>query len=211
MENKQKIIHDIMTLAPVIPVVVVEEVGSAVALARALVAGGLPAIEVTLRTPIAMEALKAIADEVEGAFVGAGTVVTPAQIKQVEAAGAKFMVSPGVSENLLDAADDSALPLLPGTATASEVMNLGERGYSHMKFFPGSLAGGAPYLKALSGPLPQYSFCPTGGVSLANASEYLALQNVLCVGGSWVAPKNLVEAGDWDAITKLASDAVKLK
>ncbi|PCI03941.1 MAG: keto-deoxy-phosphogluconate aldolase [Hyphomicrobiales bacterium] len=211
MENKQKIIHDIMTLAPVIPVVVVEEVASAVALARALVAGGLPAIEVTLRTPIAMEALKAIADEVEGAFAGAGTVVTPAQIKQVEAAGAKFMVSPGAAANLLDAADDSALPLLPGTATASEVMTLGERGYSHMKFFPGSLAGGAPYLKALSGPLPQYSFCPTGGVSLANASEYLALQNVLCVGGSWVAPKNLVEAGDWDAITKLASDAAALK
>lgn len=211
MENKQKIIHNIMTLAPVIPVVVVEEVASAVALARALVAGGLPAIEVTLRTPIAMEALKAIADEVEGAFAGAGTVVTPAQIKQVEAAGAKFMVSPGAAANLLDAADDSALPLLPGTATASEVMALGERGYSHMKFFPGSLAGGAPYLKALSGPLPQYSFCPTGGVSLANASEYLALQNVLCVGGSWVAPKNLVEAGDWDAITKLASDAASLK
>lgn len=211
MENKQKIIHEIMTLAPVIPVVVVEEVASAVALARALVAGGLPAIEVTLRTPIAMEALKAIADEVEGAFAGAGTVVTPAQIKQVEAAGAKFMVSPGAAANLLDAADDSALPLLPGTATASEVMALGERGYSHMKFFPGSLAGGAPYLKALSGPLPQYSFCPTGGVSLANASEYLALQNVLCVGGSWVAPKNLVEAGDWDAITKLASDAAALK
>ena len=211
MENKQKNIHDIMTLAPVIPVVVVEEVASAVALARALVAGGLPAIEVTLRTPIAMEALKAIADEVEGAFAGAGTVVTPAQIKQVEAAGAKFMVSPGTAANLLDAADDSALPLLPGTATASEVMALGERGYSHMKFFPGSLAGGAPYLKALSGPLPQYSFCPTGGVSLANANEYLALKNVLCVGGSWVAPKNLVEAGDWDAITKLASNAAALK
>ncbi|MFK5977981.1 MAG: bifunctional 4-hydroxy-2-oxoglutarate aldolase/2-dehydro-3-deoxy-phosphogluconate aldolase [Rhizobiaceae bacterium] len=211
MENKQKIIHNIMTLAPVIPVVVVEEIGNAVALARALVAGGLPAIEVTLRTPIAMEALKVIADEVEGAFVGAGTVITAAQIREIEAAGAKFMVSPGVAANLLDAADDSALPLLPGTATASEVMALGERGYSHMKFFPGSLAGGAPYLKALSGPLPQYNFCPTGGVSLANASEYLALKNVLCVGGSWVAPKNLVEAGDWDAITKLASDATALK
>ncbi|MBL4600995.1 MAG: bifunctional 4-hydroxy-2-oxoglutarate aldolase/2-dehydro-3-deoxy-phosphogluconate aldolase [Rhizobiaceae bacterium] len=211
MENKQKIIHDIMLLAPVIPVVVVEEVGHAVKLAKALVAGGLPAIEVTLRTPVALEALKAIAEEVEGAFAGAGTVVTPAQIKQVEEAGAKFMVSPGVSENLLDAADDSPLPLLPGTATASEVMRLGERGYGHMKFFPGSLAGGAPYLKALSGPLPDYRFCPTGGVSLANAGEYLGLQNVLCVGGSWVAPKNLVEARDWDGITKIAREAAGLK
>ena len=211
MENKQKIIHDIMLLAPVIPVVVVEEVGHAVKLAKALVAGGLPAIEVTLRTSVALEALKAIAEEVEGAFAGAGTVVTPAQIKQVEEAGAKFMVSPGVSENLLDAADDSPLPLLPGTATASEVMRLGERGYGHMKFFPGSLAGGAPYLKALSGPLPDYRFCPTGGVSLANAGEYLGLQNVLCVGGSWVAPKNLVEAGDWDGITKIAREAAGLK
>lgn len=211
MENKQKIIRDIMLLAPVIPVVVVEEVGHGVKLAKALVAGGLPAIEVTLRTPVALEALKAIAEEVEGAFAGAGTVVTPAQIKQVEEAGAKFMVSPGVSENLLDAADDSPLPLLPGTATASEVMRLGERGYGHMKFFPGSLAGGAPYLKALSGPLPDYRFCPTGGVSLANAGEYLGLQNVLCVGGSWVAPKNLVEAGDWDGITKIAREAAGLK
>jgi len=211
MENKQKIIHDIMLLAPVIPVVVVEDVGHAVKLAKALVAGGLPAIEVTLRTSVALEALKAIAEEVEGAFAGAGTVVTPAQIKQVEEAGAKFMVSPGVSENLLDAADDSPLPLLPGTATASEVMRLGERGYGHMKFFPGSLAGGAPYLKALSGPLPDYRFCPTGGVSLANAGEYLGLQNVLCVGGSWVAPKNLVEAGDWDGITKIAREAAGLK
>lgn len=200
-----------MLLAPVIPVVVVEEVGHAVKLAKALVAGGLPAIEVTLRTPVALEALKAIAEEVEGAFAGAGTVVTPAQIKQVEEAGAKFMVSPGVSENLLDAADDSPLPLLPGTATASEVMRLGERGYGHMKFFPGSLAGGAPYLKALSGPLPDYRFCPTGGVSLANAGEYLGLQNVLCVGGSWVAPKNLVEARDWDGITKIAREAAGLK
>lgn len=211
MENKQKIIHDIMLLAPVIPVVVVEDVGHAVKLAKALVAGGLPAIEVTLRTSVALEALKAIAEEVEGAFAGAGTVVTPAQIKQVEEAGAKFMVSPGVSENLLDAADDSPLPLLPGTATASEVMRLGERGYGHMKFFPGSLAGGAPYLKALSGPLPDYRFCPTGGVSLANAGEYLGLQNVLCVGGSWVAPKNLVEARDWDGITKIAREAAGLK
>lgn len=211
MENKQKIIREIMLLAPVIPVVVVEEVGHAVDLARALVAGGLPAIEVTLRTPAALEALRVIADEVEGAFAGAGTVVTPAQIAQVEKAGAKFMVSPGVAPNLLDAAADSALPLLPGTATASEVMVLGERGYNHMKFFPGSLAGGAPYLKAIAGPLPQYSFCPTGGISLANASEYLTLDNILCVGGSWVAPKNLVEAGDWAGITKLASEAAKLK
>lgn len=211
MENKQKTIREIMTLAPVIPVIVIEDVGKAVDIARALVAGGLPAIEITLRTPLALEALKVISNEVEGAFAGAGTVVTPAQIKQVEDAGAKFMVSPGASVNLLDAADDSALPLLAGTATTSEIMALGERGYSHMKFFPGSLAGGAPYLKALSGPLPQFSFCPTGGVSLANAGEYLALANVLCVGGSWVAPNNLVEDGDWDAITKLASDASKLR
>ncbi len=208
---KQQQVEALMCAAPVIPVVIVDDPAKAVIMARALVAGGLPAIEVTLRTPRALECLAAIASEVEGAIPGAGTVLEPAQIEAVEKAGARFMVSPGTSPRLLDAADDSATPLLPGTATASEIMTLGERGYRHLKFFPASLAGGAPYLKALSSPLPQFRFCPTGGVSMSNARDYLALPNVLCVGGSWVAPVDAVEAGDAAAIEKLAREACGLK
>lgn len=208
---KQKILEAMMKAAPVIPVVIIDDPRKAVMMARALVAGGLPAIEVTLRTPRALECLAAIAAEVEGAIPGAGTVLEPAQIEAVTAAGAKFMVSPGTSPRLLDAADDSSVPLLPGTATASEIMALGERGYRHLKFFPASVAGGAPYLKALSSPLPQFRFCPTGGISLANAREYLALPNVLCVGGSWVAPAEAVEKGDSAAIEELARQAASLR
>jgi len=200
-----------MKAAPVIPVVVADDVANAVLLARALVEGGLPAIEVTLRTPVAIEALRAISAQVEGAIPGAGTVLDANQIAAVEKAGAKFMVSPGASPNLMDAAEDSSIPLLPGVATAGEMMTLGERGYRHLKFYPASLAGGAPYLKALSAPLPQYKFCPTGGIGPDNARDYLGLDNVLCVGGSWVAPQALVEAGDWPGITRLAKAAARLK
>ncbi len=208
---KQNILEAMMKAAPVIPVVIIDDPRKAVIMARALVAGGLPAIEVTLRTPRALECLAAIAAEVEGAIPGAGTVLEPAQIEAVAAAGAQFMVSPGTSPKLLDAAGESPVPLLPGTATASEIMALGERGYRHLKFFPASVAGGAPYLKALSSPLPQFRFCPTGGISLANARDYLALPNVLCVGGSWVAPAEAVEKGDSAAIEELARQAVSLR
>lgn len=209
--EKQSQLEALMKAAPVIPVVIVDDPKKAVLMARALVAGGLPAIEVTLRTARALECLSAIASDVEGAIPGAGTVLDASQIAAVENAGAKFMVSPGVSSKLLDAADDGPLPLLPGTATASEMMQLGERGYVHVKFFPASLAGGAPYLKAVSSPLPRFRICPTGGISLANATDYLALPNVLCVGGSWVAPKNLIDDDDWEGIEKLAKEAAALK
>jgi 2-dehydro-3-deoxyphosphogluconate aldolase/(4S)-4-hydroxy-2-oxoglutarate aldolase len=208
--TKQHVLEAMMRAAPVIPVVIVDDPHKAVVMARALVAGGLPAIEVTLRTPRALECLAAIASEVEGAIAGAGTVLEPGQIKEVEDAGAQFMVSPGTSPRLLDAAEDSAVPLLPGTATASEIMALGERGYRHLKFFPASLAGGHAYLKALSSPLPHFRFCPTGGISMANAKDYLGLPNVLCVGGSWVAPADAIESGDSAAIEALARAAAQL-
>ncbi len=210
MDEKQKAVSTVMRAAPVIPVVVIDDVKAAVSLARALVAGGIPAIEVTLRTPNALECLRAIAGEVEGAIPGAGTVLTPDQIAAVEKAGAKFMVSPGTAPGLLDAAADSAVPLLPGAVTASEMMAALEQGYRHLKFFPASQAGGADYLKALSSPLPQIAFCPTGGVSVGNAADYLALPNVLCVGGSWLAPAKRIAEEDWAGITQIATEAASL-
>ena len=208
--EKDRVTEKIMTLAPVIPVVTVANVAQAVNLARALVAGGLPAIEVTLRTPEAITAIEAIANEVEGAMVGAGTLINGAQVKAVIKAGAKFMVSPGSAPNLLASVRDCPLPLLPGVSSASEAMQLGEMGYTYLKFFPAGPAGGPEFLKSLGAPLPQFKFCPTGGVNRKNAEDYLKLANVLCVGGSWVAPSSLVERGDWQAITKLASAAATL-
>ena len=208
--DKDQTTKMVMTAAPVIPVVTVNDTKSAVNLAKALVAGGLPSIEVTLRTPGAMDAIRAITNEVEGAITGAGTVINAEQVKEVQEAGGKFMVSPGFSPKLLDAVEDSPLPLLAGVSSASEAMQLGERGYTYLKFFPAGPAGGPTYLKALGAPLPKFKFCPTGGVSLKNAHDYLSLSNVLCVGGSWVAPSSLVENEDWGAITKLASDAAAL-
>ena len=201
--------REICLLAPVIPVLVVDDAGSAASLAKALVAGGLPALEVTLRTPAALDAIRAMAD-VEGGVVGAGTLVTPADVRAAKAAGAKFGVSPGATDALMKACEDEDLPLLPGAATASEAMKLLERGYDVMKFFPAEASGGAPALKAIGGPLPQISFCPTGGVSTGNLNDYLSLPNVLCAGGSWVAPASLVDAGEWDQIEKLAADAITL-
>jgi len=209
--DKNSVVEKTMLAAPVIPVVVIDDVQKSIGLAKALVAGGLPAIEITLRTPNALDCIKAVVQEVEGAIAGAGTVLDESQMNAVEAAGAKFMVSPGASPRLLDAADQCSVPLLPGAATSSEMMALGERGYTHLKFFPAEAAGGANYLKSIGSPLPQFKICPTGGVSLANASAYLALSNVLCVGGSWVAPTNLIERENWDAITKLAREASQLK
>ncbi|MFS8201648.1 bifunctional 4-hydroxy-2-oxoglutarate aldolase/2-dehydro-3-deoxy-phosphogluconate aldolase [Streptomyces sp. CWNU-52B] len=200
----------VLELAPVVPVVVVEDVSDAVPLARALVAGGLPAIEVTLRTPVALDAIRAIADEVPGAVVGAGTVISPAQVADCVAAGARFLVSPGWTDVLLDAMKASGVPFLPGVSTTSEVVALLERGVHDMKFFPAQAAGGTAYLKALAGPLPQARFCPTGGIGPTVAPEYLALPNVLCVGGSWMLPADAIAAGDWARVERLAREAAAL-
>jgi 2-dehydro-3-deoxyphosphogluconate aldolase/(4S)-4-hydroxy-2-oxoglutarate aldolase len=208
--DKQTQIDAVMLAAPVIPVVVVNDPKIAVRLAQALVAGGIPAIEVTLRTPRALECLGAIASEVEGAMAGAGTVLDARQIAMVEKAGGRFLVSPGASPGLLEAAEDSPLPLLPGAATASEAMALGERGYRRLKFFPAEQAGGAAYLAALAAPLPQFRFCPTGGIGPKNAGDYLKLANVACVGGSWIVPADRIAAGDFEAIRKLAAAAAAL-
>ncbi len=211
MGEKTEKLLSTLKLQPVVPVLIVEDAKTAVPLARALVAGGLKAIEITLRTDAALEAVRLVAQEVEGAVVGAGTILNAAHYAAAVDAGSQFIVSPGTTQELLDVARDSDIPLLPGAATASEVMALREEGYKVLKFFPAEQAGGAAYLKALSSPLAGTLFCPTGGISLKNAMDYLSLPNVVCVGGSWVAPKELVSAGDWAGITKLASEACALK
>ena len=200
----------IVNLAPVIPVVLLEDAAQAVPLARALVAGGLRAIEITLRTQAAIAAIESIASEVEGAIVGAGTVLSKGQLIAAARAGAQFIVSPGVNADLLAAADDSPVPFLPGSATPSEAMALMDAGYTIQKFFPAEQSGGIAYLKALAAPVPAVSFCPTGGVDAKNAAAYLALENVVCVGGSWVTPKNALAANDFAQIEKLAHAASKL-
>lgn len=201
----------LLDLAPVVPVVVIDEVETAVPLARALVAGGLPVIEVTLRTAAALEAIAAIAAEVPDAVIGAGTIRTSADIAASIAAGARFLVSPGTTPTLLDALLDCGVPFLPGAATASEVMALAERGLSELKFFPAEAAGGLPYLKSLAGPLPDVRFCPTGGIRLQTAPDYLALPNVGCVGGTWLTPADALASGDWARIEKLAAQAAALR
>ena len=201
---------EICALAPVIPVLVINDTSKAAPLATALVAGGLPALEVTLRTPSALDAITAMA-EVPGGVVGAGTLLTPEDVKAAKRAGATFGVSPGATDRLLDACADEGLPLLPGAATATEVMALLERGYVVQKFFPAEASGGAPALAAIGAPIPQVTFCPTGGLGPGNVDDYLKLANVACVGGSWVAPKDLVESGDWAGIEALARAASQLK
>lgn len=197
-------------LAPVIPVVVIDDADDAVPLARALLAGGLRAIEITLRTPAALEAVQAVAHGVPGAVVGAGTVLTPDHVAAAAAAGARFLVSPGWSERLLDATGAAGLPYLPGAATASEVLNLVERGVTDIKFFPAEAAGGVPFLRSLASPFPQARFCPTGGIDAARAPRYLELPNVACVGGSWMVPRDLLAARDWEGVTALAKEAAAL-
>lgn len=199
----------ICQLAPIVPVLVVDDAAHAAPLARALVAGGLPALEVTLRTPAAIDVIKEMA-QVEGGVVGAGTLLTPEDVQAAVDAGAKFGVSPGATDRLLDACEEADLPLLPGAATASEAMRLLERGYSMLKFFPAEASGGALALKAIGAPIPQVNFCPTGGVSMKNARDYLGLSNVVCAGGSWVAPKDKVLSGDWTGIEALAKEAAAL-
>jgi 2-dehydro-3-deoxyphosphogluconate aldolase/(4S)-4-hydroxy-2-oxoglutarate aldolase len=199
----------ICALAPIIPVLVVHDVAHARPLAEALIAGGLPVLEVTLRSDAALAVIAEMA-KVEGGYVGAGTLLGPDDVKRAKDAGATFGVSPGATDTLLTACEDADLPTLPGAASASEAMRLYERGYDMMKFFPAEAAGGAPFLKSLASPLPQISFCPTGGVSIKNARSYLSLPNVACAGGSWVAPDALVQAGDWAGITELARAASQL-
>lgn len=201
----------LLDLAPVIPVVVLDDAERAVPLARALLAGGLPAIEITLRTPCALDAIGRIAAEVPEAVVGAGTVRTPADVTAAARAGARFLVSPGATPTLLDAMAASGLPFLPGAATVSEVLALAERGVREQKFFPAEAAGGVPYLKALASPVPEVRFCPTGGIRAATAPDYLALPNVGCVGGTWLTPADALAAGDYDRIERLAREAAGLR
>lgn len=205
------LLETVLHVAPVMPVVVIEDARHAVALARALVAGGIPAIEVTLRTRAALDAVRAIASEVEGAIVGVGTVRKPQDLADAEKAGARFAVSPGATPSLVAAAQDHALPWLPGAGTASEVMTLAEQGFVYQKFFPAESAGGAAALRSLHGPLPEVRFCATGGIGAHNARDYLATPNVACVGGSWITPSRLLAAGEWGAIEALARAATRLK
>lgn len=201
----------LLDAVPVMPVVVVDRLEDAVPVARALVDGGLPAIELTLRTSVALEAIRAIATEVPEILVGAGTVVTPSQAREALDAGARFLVSPGATPSLLAAMVDTGLPFLPGTATVSEVLAVLETGLTEMKFFPAEASGGAAFLQAISSPVPAARFCPTGGITAANAGDYLALPNVGCVGGSWLTPADVLRDGDWARVEALARAAAALR
>lgn len=197
--------------APVVPVLTIDRPESAVPLARALVKAGLPVLEITLRTEVAMDALRAIVAEVPEAIVGAGTVLNPAQLDRVQQAGARFAVSPGCTPALAKAARSSGLPFLPGVQTVSEAMALAELGFGLLKFFPADAAGGLTWIRAAGAPLPDLTFCPTGGITADTAAAYLALANVACVGGSWVAPRVAVATGDWQSVERLAAAASALK
>lgn len=204
-------IEKILSSAPVVPVVVIEKLEDAAPLARALYNGGLKALEITLRTPIAAEAVKLMKEAVPEAYVGTGTVIDKATFNASVEAGADFMVSPGVNDELLALAKDTDIPFLPGAATPSEVMKLASQGFKFLKFFPAEAAGGTAMLKSIGGPLPQVTFCPTGGISLETAPNYLALKNVICVGGTWMLDKQLIENKDWQAIEALARQASEVK
>ena len=202
---------DLLGIAPVVPVVVLESLDQAVPVARALVAGGLPVIELTLRTPVALDAMRAIADEVPEITLGAGTVTSPDLAKAARDAGASFLVSPGATPRLMDAMLDTGLPFLPGTATVSEALAVLEYGVTQMKFFPAEASGGTAYLSSLTTVVPAARFCPTGGIRPATAPDYLALSNVGCVGGTWITPKAALDSGDWDTVTRLAAEAAALR
>lgn len=203
-------IEKILSAAPVVPVVVIDNLEDAVPLATALYNGGLRALEITLRTPVAVAAIKAIKEALPEAFVGTGTVIDKATFNASVEANADFMVSPGVNDELLELAANSDIPFLPGAATPSEVMKLASRGFRFLKFFPAEAAGGVPMLKSIYGPLPQVTFCPTGGISVATAPNYLALPNVVCVGGTWMLDKQLIANKDWQAIEELARQASQI-
>ena len=203
-------ILSIMRTGPVIPVIVIDEFEDAVPLARALVAGGVRVLELTLRTPVALRAIEAIANEVEGAIIGVGTITRPEDFDASVKAGALFGVSPGLTQELIAAARDSSLPLLPGVMTPSDVIAARAAGFTELKLFPAQQAGGVGRLKALGGPFPELNFCPTGGIGAATAPDFLALPNVVCVGGSWLTPPDAVAARDWGRISALARDTVRL-
>lgn len=204
-------IDQILKVAPVVPVMVVERIEDAVPLAKALYAGGLKVLEITLRTPCALDAITAMVEALPAdAVIGAGTIITPKDLDAAVKAGSTFLVSPGTTPALIEAAKASPVPLLAGVATPTEAMNLYVQGFTHQKFFPAEAAGGVPMLKSIGGPLPQITFCPTGGIDLAKAPSYLALPNVACVGGTWMAPKELMKAGRWDEIERLAREAASL-
>lgn len=203
-------ITEIMTIAPVIPVLTVDDAEQALPLAEALVAGGLKVLEVTLRTPAALEAIRRMTS-VPGALVGAGTILNTDDVARAADAGARFLISPGLTETLARAASDSGLPFLPGVATASDVMRGLDLGLTHFKFFPAESSGGAAAVKALGGPFAACRFCPTGGITAGKAPNYLTLPNVLCVGGTWIAPSDAVDAKDWCRITRLAHEAARLR
>ncbi|HEY7977540.1 MAG TPA: bifunctional 4-hydroxy-2-oxoglutarate aldolase/2-dehydro-3-deoxy-phosphogluconate aldolase [Rhizomicrobium sp.] len=206
-----KDISTFLDISPVIPVLTIARVDDAVALAQALAEGGLTVLEVTLRTEAALDAISAIARNVPKAIVGAGTVLTTADLENARNTGAKFAVSPGLTDALADRADAVSFPILPGVATASEIMRGRERGLRHFKFFPAESSGGVAALKSFAGPFSDVRFCPTGGITLETAPAYLALANVMCVGGSWMAPRRLIDDKDWKAITNLARGAAKLR
>ena len=204
-------VAEVMDEVAVIPVIVIRDLATAVPLARALAAGGLTVLEITLRTEVALQAIAAIAEALPEVTVGSGTVLGRDQLRASLDHGCRFAVSPGATPALLDAAEAVGLPLLPGAANAGQVMALAERGYLRQKLFPAEASGGIPLLKSLGEPIPQVRFCPPGGIDLAKAPHYLALKNAVCVGGSWVAPKDAVDAGDWPRIEKLAAEAAALK
>ena len=199
---------EIFAAGPVVPVLVINDVEKAVPLAKALMAGGIKVLEVTLRTPVAIDVISTIAKEVPDALIGAGTVTNAQQLKAVTEAGAKFAISPGMTADLLKAGMEGDIPLIPGISSTSDLMKGKDAGYTHMKFFPAEASGGVKAIKSISGPFPDVTFCPTGGIGPANYKEYLALPNVKCVGGSWVAPDDAINEGDWDRITQLAKEAV---
>ncbi len=198
----------ILNLGPVMPVIVINQLEHAVPLAKALLAGGITVVEVTLRTACAIEAIKAIAKEVPEAVIGAGTVLNPSQLAEVTEAGAQFAISPGLTDSLLNAANAGTIPLIPGLSTVSEMMTGIDAGFHEFKFFPAEANGGVKALQAIAGPFPQVRFCPTGGITSDNYRDYLALKNVLCIGGSWLVPADALENGDYDRITQLAREAM---
>jgi 2-dehydro-3-deoxyphosphogluconate aldolase/(4S)-4-hydroxy-2-oxoglutarate aldolase len=211
LTTKTELLADYATRAPVIPVVTIEHPAKAVPLARTLVEAGLPAVEITLRTGRALQAIEAIAAEVPEAVIAAGTVLSKEQIEAVTSAGAKFIVTPGTPPRLAERLAEAALPAMPGCATVSEALALAELGFDIVKFFPAGASGGAAWLKSVAGPLQKLRFCPTGGVDAGNAPGYLALPNVICVGGSWMVPLTAIDAGDWATIARLAREAAALR
>jgi len=210
MTSKAELLRSYARLAPVVPVVTIEDARQSIPLAQTLVQAGLPVVEITLRTPAALDAIAAIAKAVPEAVVAAGTIVSPSQVAEVVDAGAKMIVTPGAPPRLVEALAAAPIPAMPGCSTVSEAMALGEFGFEILKFFPAAASGGPAWLRAVHGPLPRLSFCPTGGIDLASASSYLALPNVACVGGTWVAPAKAISGGRFDEIERLAREAVQV-